>query len=131
MVELTNDINNNHVSLRYDGVFLGAWTPGFDLNDTNVHRALISFDNGLLGVTLDSVLLFSHMVGDWSAYAGQFNFGGRTGGGRTRQVIDNFVASITEFGSNVNNVPAPAVLLMLMIGLAGVGFSRKANTASA
>jgi hypothetical protein len=117
---VTNDPNNNHVSLRYDGAFLGAWTPSFDLNDTQTHNAIINFENGLLEVILDSTSLFSHSIANWTAYAGQFNFGGRTGGGYSRHVIDNFSATTTAS----NNVPVPATLLLLLAGITGLRLTR-------
>ena len=63
------------------------------LENGDVHSASISMIDGLVNVSLDGASLFTHDVVSWTAYSGQFNFGARTGGARSRQVVDNFIAS--------------------------------------
>jgi len=88
------EISGNHISLRYDGVLLVEQNISTTvLENGDVHSASISMIDGLVNVSLDGASLFTHDVVSWTAYSGQFNFGARTGGARSRQVVDNFIAS--------------------------------------
>jgi len=119
------EVSDNHVSLRFDGALLVELdvTSFFLLQDGVLRSALITMNNGLLDLSIGGTGLFSHDIAGWSAYAGQFNFGGRTGGHFSRQVIDNFSASTTAGVSAA--VPEPATLALFGLGLAGMGFARK------
>jgi len=115
--------SGNHLSLRYGGALLALTnipTSTFFLNDGVTRNTMVTMSNGLLDVSINGTSFINHNIVGWSAYAGQFNFAGRTGGARNRQAIDNFIGTTTT-----NQVPEPNPLLLMSLGLFAFAYSRK------
>jgi hypothetical protein len=117
-----DDFSSNHASLRFDG-FLVAVNSALplDLNDGGIHHARMEFDMGLVDVYLDpdgatpeTQIFFGEALPGWTPYAGQFNFGARTGGARNAHIIDDFLAITTS------EIPEPTTLSLCALGLLGV-----------
>ncbi len=108
-----SEVNDNHMTLYYNGS--ARVTNGslpVNLNNNAVHHARVAMNNGTINVYLtpsggSESHIFSHTISGWSAYRGQFLFGGRTGGATDYHRVDNFVASTTPMyainvSSNIN-----------------------------
>ncbi len=112
------EVSGNHISLRYDGVSLvEQHISSTVLENGDVHSTSISMVDGLVSVSLDGASIFTHDVVSWAAYSGQFNFGARTGGARSRQVVDNFIGSTVA-------VPEPSVFALFALAFCGLALRK-------
>ena len=99
------EVNNNHVSLHYNGVLISTPVaiPAFDLANGDFHRAQITINftggNALVTVMVtpninstpgpSEVLFNNFVIPGVSPYEGRAAFGARTGGENANQDLDN------------------------------------------
>ncbi len=115
------ELNDNHVSLHWDGIMEGEVAATIYLNDNEWHSAEIEADllGGRVAVLIDGTLQFDAPVPGLLPFEMRPDISARTGLGYDNHDVDEIVFDITL-------VPEPGEVGMLVaLSLLGVGWGRR------